>query len=620
MRPLEPRYRTRLIYALRHTATLLTICAVVLAVQSCTTKLTATKVGEPTQDEPNNKEVIGQVYYLPRTSFTVELDRELQKCEVGDKESTILHWLVEQVVPLNCLSSASFDNDDLQTIRSILSSNSTGPTLNKGERIELGRKINNYKNKPSLKADVQVAMKATITPVHLTDPEHAYAIRYEDMSDGTKSTDYSVETYPNGTLKSINVTLDDQTGEIAQSTISGALKIAAAASGFPIISPNINGGAGEENKKKCNGISVESYDTWLEKKIQLCNADVRLALNEKDDLDVSYKKVAGNQLTQRGNVAEKMAEIVQLEKKIADDGARLEELMVADNDTLTEVEVGELRDLPGNILKAKGDLRKKNEELAGLNETLAKTLKESEKLKKDRAKIRKSLTITTVTDFRPDNDTLTVDLGGIEEVRNKWMNVEVMKEYCSKNSGECGVADNDTLNVFYAQAALSPTISKLAQTTPPTKNFLVYRQPVRSPLWICKEQKCFDNDNNFQAEAKNVLFTANVDVPQLGVLASLPLTNYPFQNNALTASFAETGALTKLTYVTNAAVAKAAEAFNQSVDAYTEYRKEKLNEDKLELERAKSESELRKQLLEAQLEEEKAQDALDEYRAENAAE
>jgi hypothetical protein len=618
MRPLEPRYRTRLIYALRHTATLLTICALGLAAQSCTTKLTATKVGEPNPDEPNNKEVIGQVYYLPRTSFTVELDRELQKCEVGDEESTILYWLVEQV-PLECLSSASFDNDDLQVIRSIISPKSKKVPLTTDEIAELKGKINKYEGKSTLKADVQVAMKATITPVHLTDPEHAYAIRYENMSDGTKSTDYNVETYPNGTLKSINVTLDDQTGEIAQSTISGALKIAAAASGFPIPKITSINGSADEKSTACSKVPVESYDTWLEKK-QFCNADVRLALIEKDRLDVLYKKVAGNQLTQRGNVAEKMAEIVQLEKKIADDGARLEELKAADNDTLTEDEVGELGALPDKILKAKKDLREKNEELAGLNKTLAKTLKESEKLKKDRAKIRKSLTITTVTDFRPDNDTLTVGLDGIDEVINKWINSAAMETYCGENSGECGVADIDTLNVFYAQAALSPTISKLAQTTPPTKNFLVYRQPVRSPLWICKEQKCFDNDNNFQAEAKNVLFTANVDVPQLGVLASLPLTNYPFQNNALTASFAETGALTKLTYVTNAAVAKAAEAFNQSVDAYTEYRKEKLNEDKLELERAKSESELRKQLLEAQLEEEKAQDALDEYRAENAAE
>ena len=72
------------------------------------------------------------------------------------------------------------------------------------------------------------------------------------------------------------------------------------------------------------------------------------------------------------------------------------------------------------------------------------------------------------------------------------------------------------------------------------------------------------------------------------------------------ASFAETGALTKLSYVTNASAAAAADTFTKSADIYLQYKDVKRNEEKSKLDQAKAEVDANTELLKSQLEEEKA--------------
>ena len=129
---------------------------------------------------------------------------------------------------------------------------------------------------------------------------------------------------------------------------------------------------------------------------------------------------------------------------------------------------------------------------------------------------------------------------------------------------------------------------------------------MRTLLFVCKETSCLDDAGKLQARQKDILLSSAFDVPQLGVLAALPLKNTAFQNNTLTASFAETGALTKLSYVTNASAAAAADTFTKSADIYLQYKDAKRTAEKSKLDQAKAEVDANTALLKSQLEEEKA--------------
>jgi len=92
------------------------------------------------------------------------------------------------------------------------------------------------------------------------------------------------------------------------------------------------------------------------------------------------------------------------------------------------------------------------------------------------------------------------------------------------------------------------------------------------------------------------------------------LKNGPFQNNTISASFAENGTLTKVAYKSNAALAKAAEVFDASADSIMKFREAKRNQEASKLETSASELAAKKKLVDAQLDLEKSQAALDSFR------
>jgi len=97
---------------------------------------------------------------------------------------------------------------------------------------EFFHRLRDFNAKPVVQLTVE--LHASATAIVSADVNHTYVIDYRKTQAPTKTTDLVFENYENGTLKSVNVTVDDQTGAVIQSALSGIAKIAAAKGGFPL--------------------------------------------------------------------------------------------------------------------------------------------------------------------------------------------------------------------------------------------------------------------------------------------------------------------------------------------------------------------------------------------------
>lgn len=151
-------------------------------------------------------------------------------------------------------------------------------------------------------ATVGVKMTAGATPRHLQDPTRRYRIDYETLSSALKKTDVTIELYENGTLKSINATVVDESRKVLANVLGGAAKLALVSAGLPAGGSSATGEPIDRN---------------------LCKADARQAIKDLKAGEASITKL--------------QAAIEAKEKEIADtkDPARLKVLR-AELKTLTD--------------------------------------------------------------------------------------------------------------------------------------------------------------------------------------------------------------------------------------------------------------------------------------------
>lgn len=613
--------------------------AAILALSGCTTTM-VTKRLDPVS---NGNPVAGHIYYLPRIDYMVSVDRELTACSgsYGSDTKDALMWLneVAEVLDQEANSTEKAENlyRKIQTdpilareeIQAYLKHESLlGPDwIEKFKPEEIShdeinaRKLKNrlgdlqadlkeYK----LTFDVKVLMRASATPLMSLDPKHAYVIDYSHMQSLLKGTDYNVENYPNGTLKSINVTIDDQTDKVIKGAVDGIVKLAKASSGGFL--PDLS-----ESAPK-----MQSFTEW-KRGIQPCNVATQLRLAQRNALAKQAERDEEVNLilvTETNELANKVVnEIVERDKKQA---------------VFDGLESGDPEEpkAAAELKLAKQNVKNAQKELAKAKEKQSAALEESGSVASKFLAIRKKLTLTKVTTITPESGTKPIfDLRGLDEVRTDWLENERVVESCNKNPKECIMDKMKAQAVIYpmfmgkiaevkkkeVEGKDSGSHTKTAGLPPdidPTKeaNGVFYRQPARSTLFVCKEQDCLDPDNADKpaVEAKNLLLSTVIDIPQLGTLATLPLKNGTFQNNTIGASFAEDGALTQLIYKTNAVAAKAAGVFDASAETALQYKEAKRKQETAKLGQSKSEVEAQEALLEAQLSLEKKQDELDKYR------
>lgn len=600
----------------------------------CTTQLRSEKI------EDYSKLSTGQVYYLPRAEYQVTVTRELKSCMVGfDSEAdAAVAWLAIQLPKISTQETIadqvafvrSIESDPVirqpdvrQSLIGILGTGSpsalllpagttafspgeqrrhsppsqTAPKVDQNALGDAMQKLD--ASGPTIKLKLEAAMTAAATPSWVPDGKRAFTLDYTAMQDGLKATDYAVESYPNGTLKSVNVTIDDQTGPVILSVLGGVAKLAAASGGFPLQAVT--------QTQHATTKPFQSFKEWKATSIDSaagpCTKDVTLKLYQRAGLE---------------SQADSNAETLLVQQKKVDklDAAQVEAIAVQDKAkaALKEIDSADPKrpDAEALVKKTQADAKLASKATLDAKVELADMNQAAAKISTRLAAVRKALTVMHSTTFQPELSTRFLKMPGATEALQAWIAPDTQKS-CSNDISTCkGLTD--FMDTISAHAAIHADLPLINTAKASDSNGIYYRQPLRAALLVCKSKPCLDDDGHLAVDPSGILLNTPVDVPQLGALAVLPLQNGPFQNNSVSASFAESGSLTKVTYKSNAAAAKAAEVFEGSADLVLKYKDAKRLQESTKLDVSASELESRKKVVDAQLALEKSQSDLDAFR------
>lgn len=602
----------------------------------------------------------GQVYYLPRTEFGIEVERELTACEVRLKDDFTIAaaWASEQIRVLEAVRTELKDKQEagqsfhcdanqvamnttfgsklVERVRKNTSSrgtcgSKTGADLKAENEAALRFLVASFLSDPSFttsgaeavlrsagfqpftagqdleelmavksalpadnltRVDLQVDVRAKIDPFFLADMDRAYTLDYAGTRRSLKKTEYAVETYDNGTLKSINAGLEDKTGDVIRASLSGVLKVAAAAGGIPL--PAVVPQAGELP-------ALRSYEQFLgnlkKKKVpQLCTGQVRTQLAEREML--------------RKELGELPAQIRQKTAAVA---TAAEALSTAEKALAAAKAAGTSGDALKPFEKEVGDRKAAH---AAAEAALAGQKKLAEPAASKLARVREALTTVSRVHFRPDSAPAQLEIGGSWSTSKAWFDDVSLQNYCKKNVALCETRTGRPVPrplLVWSSVYLAP--KKASANGKQATTGIVYRQPARGLLIVCTHKECLDCQGAVQVLSDHLVSISQVDVPQLGILARLPLTNKAFQNNSLKASFSPAGTLTRVEYSSNARAVAQAETFSESADSLLEFAKATRERDKVNLENESAELAARTALVQKQLELEQALKALEDFRA-----
>ncbi|MDX1440211.1 MAG: hypothetical protein R3284_09940 [Rubricoccaceae bacterium] len=447
--------------------------------------------------------------------------------------------------------------------------------------------------------DLNIVTRASVTPHFLPDMTQVYTINYQEMRKATKATDYSVEKYANGTLKSVNVMIDDQTGDVIKGTLAGAINLAKIAVGIPPVAV-----------PQAGVPELLSFEEWKKKfpdrvtTEQLCNEVTRghLARRANYVKEVATLPNEIKAVTEQVSKAKKALEAKT--KEAADTKAQRDKLTPGDEnwknlDESTKKLEAVVAELKTKFTALESKLKSRQESLSGIQQRYAE--------------MRKHLVVSRTVHYSAAGAGDKVEIDGARDAVDKWFNKGKLSDVCKRPELECDAMGTPKTLLTWATAYLAP--SNPPATTAPDGDNLIYREPARGLLMVCKHSECLDSAGKLAAKPENVVFSQVVDFPQLGVLAALPLVNKAFQNNTLTANFSESGSLTKLGYVSNARAARAAKTVEESSEALLQYAAARREADTKRMETAKAEVDAETELIKARLELEKAQAALDAFLA-----
>lgn len=413
-------------------------------------------------------------------------------------------------------------------------------------------------------ARFEVEMRASVTPHILPDMEHVYSIQYAAMTKGLKKTNYSVEKYPNGTLKGINVTIEDRTAEVIQSSVRGGLKILAMLNGVPpVATPH---GAGDVRTPS----RFANWSTNLPQHLQeLCTPAVMLLLKNKSNLESAANEAAAKILAFMKVAEAKLAEAEKAKTQATERQAE-HDALPADSPKKVALKT-EIEALKETEKAARAAAKKAEEEKKEIEEEQGGSIKAF-------AEIRKKLTFTHSYLYRAAG--ADEEIPGAGEAATSWLRNPAAA--CTVLA--CGSPNTPAVLKANVASYLPPRTAAVPTSTSVGEDAIVYREPVKGLLVVCQEQKCLDSNGGLAVTPANSVLVSTADFPQRGILATLPLENKSFQNNTLVASFSETGSLQKLTYESNARAEKAAAVFESTADEVLKFTEAKRGAKKRDIE------------------------------------
>ncbi len=258
----------------------------------------------------------------------------------------------------------------------------------------------------------EVRLGAEVTPRYLADHTHAFYIAHEEMSSGLKKTTLEVNKYDNGTLKSINATIDDHTDKILLSAVKGTLRLAAAAGGFPITAV---GGA-----ESAGDISTETFAELVER-YEICKPSVSNTLTRYDalrrELEATFRDIA----KRKKQIAEAKAKAGATSKELTAAKAALAAIEAKDPKRAQQAK--KVKALVARLKKEEGHVKKKEDAkkvFEQRNQTSFQAL----------AGLRRQLSVTTVHIFRPGQDEPGAEVGGVAEAASEWFLADRLKRLC----------------------------------------------------------------------------------------------------------------------------------------------------------------------------------------------
>jgi hypothetical protein len=376
------------------------------------------------------------------------------------------------------------------------------------------------------------------------------SINYEDLSSFSKTTDFTIELYTNGTLKSVNVAANDHTADILSEGVKAVVGIAKMSIGSPSLPSAASNGPGSSRTATigCTEGAEQTLKNVLSQReaFSAANAASKAAAKAADDYEAGHKDIP-----RPANVtkeAAKLAATAKEEEEKADAAAKAVAESLA-RVTLT----AQFMYSPGGPSTVLGP------EAAQQGTITADSLLE----------FRYELTSGQwlVIPFTP---MLTIGSAQLAQAhwqgKNQSVDARQTAEalWVSIGSPELDLKSPfASTRVIVDSAALStqqsPLIASLhpapdCRTDKSSRCGILYRMGAPSRTHICRVDTLTDTDVTMHAcvamheDDPALLFHEDRSIPQLGRLASLPLRNGAFQNNTLVAEFSESGALIKVSY------------------------------------------------------------------------
>lgn len=404
------------------------------------------------------------------------------------------------------------------------------------------------------KTDIRFSTKVAAEPHYVVGKR--FVVDYESLSSWSKVAAFDLQTYDNGTLKSINASAEDQSAAIIGDVVKVGIGVASLVSGVPPVikiadSKSSEWQCSDQAKSKLNTISSvkDALEKLTKELVQTTDTITRLeslailnALTGEDKSKLTEAKTKQRELLKQAAAKDK--ELVNL---------------------LSYVSVKEERIWPENG----DDSKLLNADPLPEN---AKFLKDLFIFKEVVASDKRQVAGggATVLQQEPENKT------------DQPPKTEEKKEE-EKAKAKAGAKEDVFLETLMASFRLHGELKPLVTIKPQEECLpclvsgnnkratgLYYQNPVPAHLVICRlvsDKGCVVSDDS------PMVLNMQVMAPQLAPLRVLPLTNGMFQNNALSATFRENGGLATFKYEDKVARGKVlSETVAASLDSVLAYR------------------------------------------------
>ncbi|MFG6416130.1 hypothetical protein ACG02S_19725 [Roseateles sp. DC23W] len=366
------------------------------------------------------------------------------------------------------------------------------------------------------------AVSAKVSEKQVPDLSQRYIVSYKSLSALTKTTDLTISTSEEGLLVSVNASAADQTGPILSSLASTAFSVARGLALGQL--PSMDAASGNTPPNHCN--EFQPRIAAVEK--------ARAALKSAVVKDEERQVAAGART--KAAAALKVAE-----SKLKEAEEAKEPIAIAD----ARVEVR----------KTRAAFEVSQQTLAGLGplETGTKT--------NELAEARQALSVTRTLLWTPDPTEFEAEKPAPLRISPSAQALQAL--------GFSQEAAKFAKDAMHSEVALTPPLGVLGKDNgrdPLKKGGIVYRQPAHVLLRVCPSA-CEELQNGAVLE-ENLAYVGVHALPQLGARASLPLSNWVFEDNSLNVSFGESGQPKVVSFKSKSSAERAASSAKEIGDGY----------------------------------------------------